>query len=73
MRKVLAIALALLALSARGDFVVKQGGAHVGTARDVNCGTNMTCSVSGVTMSLSASGSGGSGGTSPLTLILGSP
>lgn len=60
MRK-LALLAALLASTARGDFAVKQGGAHVGTARDINCGTNMSCSISGVTATFAASGSGGSG------------
>ncbi len=63
MRKVVFALVLLFALVARGDFVLKQGGSTVGTARDINCGTNMTCSISGVTATFASSGSGGSGGS----------
>ena len=62
MRRIAIITL-LIATSARGDFTLKQSGARVGTARDINCGTNVSCSLSGVTATITATGAGGAGGS----------
>jgi hypothetical protein len=61
-RRAIVIGVVLIASVARADFILKQDGTRVGSARDIDCSTNMTCSVSGNTATLTCAGGGGGGG-----------